>query len=194
MGTYTSNYNLFMPSLGEQGWGELVNNNFSIIDTTMKGFDNVLSKMTWDGDNVTFPGSVAANGGFNLGSLGTINTESGLIGGLYFNNAVTIAGSIAGTNSNTKTYIYKANPICNDVTFYNYIRVANGWSGATGKVTVNGVEVFNYSFGTANSSGSKSVTVTLNDGDEIVATVQGNGAAVAEDYIQVVYKGYLIGV
>ena len=39
MGTYTMNYNLFMPSIGEQGWGELVNGNFSTIDTAMKGLD-----------------------------------------------------------------------------------------------------------------------------------------------------------
>ena len=63
MGTYTTNYNLFMPTIGEQGWGELVNGNFTTIDATMKGFDDVLSKMTWDGDNVTFPGIVTANGG-----------------------------------------------------------------------------------------------------------------------------------
>ena len=61
MGTYTTNYNLFMPTIGEQGWGELVNGNFTTIDTAMKGFDDVLSKMTWDGDNVTFPGNVDAN-------------------------------------------------------------------------------------------------------------------------------------
>lgn len=35
MGTYTANYNLFMPTVGEQGWGTLVNENFSTIDTTM---------------------------------------------------------------------------------------------------------------------------------------------------------------
>ena len=40
MGTYTMNYNLFMPTVGEQGWGELVNGNFSIIDTTMENFSN----------------------------------------------------------------------------------------------------------------------------------------------------------
>ena len=40
MGTYTTNYNLFMPSIGEQGWGEIVNNNFSTIDTTMEGLSN----------------------------------------------------------------------------------------------------------------------------------------------------------
>ena len=39
MGTYTMNYNLFMPSVGEQGWGELVNGNFTTIDTTMAGLN-----------------------------------------------------------------------------------------------------------------------------------------------------------
>ena len=39
MGTYTTNYNLFMPSIGEQGWGDLVNGNFATIDTTMKGLN-----------------------------------------------------------------------------------------------------------------------------------------------------------
>ena len=40
MGTYTTNYNLFMPSIGEQGWGDLVNGNFTTIDTAMKGLSN----------------------------------------------------------------------------------------------------------------------------------------------------------
>ena len=35
MGTYTPNYNLYMPSIGEQGWGELVSNNFEILDTIL---------------------------------------------------------------------------------------------------------------------------------------------------------------
>ena len=39
MGTYTTNYQLFMPSIGEQGWGTLVNENFSTIDTTMSGLN-----------------------------------------------------------------------------------------------------------------------------------------------------------
>ena len=39
MGTYTTNYNLFMPTVGETGWGDLVNGNFATIDTTMKGLD-----------------------------------------------------------------------------------------------------------------------------------------------------------
>ena len=39
MGTYTTNYNLFMPTVGETGWGDLVNGNFTTIDTTMKGLN-----------------------------------------------------------------------------------------------------------------------------------------------------------
>ena len=70
MGTYTTNYNLFMPSIGEQGWGELVNGNFVTIDATMKGFDDVLSKMTWDGDDITFPGNISSKGGITVDYIG----------------------------------------------------------------------------------------------------------------------------
>ena len=42
MGTYTTNYQLYMPTVGEQGWGDLVNGNFSIIDTTMAGLNTRL--------------------------------------------------------------------------------------------------------------------------------------------------------
>lgn len=45
MGTYTTNYNLFMPSIGEQGWGELVNGNFTTVDTTMAGLDNSIEML-----------------------------------------------------------------------------------------------------------------------------------------------------
>ena len=35
MGEYTSKYNLYLPSLGEQGWGSLVNQNFVLIDQNL---------------------------------------------------------------------------------------------------------------------------------------------------------------
>ena len=40
MGTYTPNYNLYMPSIGEQGWGNLVSNNFEILDTNLNNLQN----------------------------------------------------------------------------------------------------------------------------------------------------------
>ena len=42
MGTYTTNYNLFMPTVGETGWGTLVNGNFETIDTELKSLNNKL--------------------------------------------------------------------------------------------------------------------------------------------------------
>ena len=45
MGTYTTNYNLFMPTVGETGWGDLVNGNFTTIDTTMKSLNNSIGTL-----------------------------------------------------------------------------------------------------------------------------------------------------
>ena len=70
MGTYTTNYNLFMPTVGETGWGELVNGNFALIDTIMKGFDDILSKMMWDGDDITFPGNINSKCGITTDYIG----------------------------------------------------------------------------------------------------------------------------
>ena len=39
MGTYTANYQMYMPTVGENGWGTLINGNFETIDTTMNNFN-----------------------------------------------------------------------------------------------------------------------------------------------------------
>lgn len=52
MGTYTTNYNLFMPSVGEQGWGDLVNGNFTTIDTAMSGLNTRLGTLETEADAV----------------------------------------------------------------------------------------------------------------------------------------------
>ena len=57
MGTYTTNYNLFMPSIGEQGWGDLVNGNFATIDTTMKSLSNSVASLDSRLDTVETYGS-----------------------------------------------------------------------------------------------------------------------------------------
>ena len=46
MGTYTPNYNLYMPSIGEQGWGNLVSNNFEILDTILNTFNTNIGNGT----------------------------------------------------------------------------------------------------------------------------------------------------
>ena len=52
MGTYTTNYKLFMPTVGEQGWGELVNGNFTTIDAAMKSLSNDIGTLETETDAV----------------------------------------------------------------------------------------------------------------------------------------------
>ena len=81
MGTYTTNYNLFMPSVGETGWGELVNGNFSTIDTTMKNLSNRITAVENEVNgalnctSVTTSGKITGNGGI----AGTTGTFSGAV-------------------------------------------------------------------------------------------------------------------
>ena len=75
MGTYTTNYNLFLPTIGEQGWGTLVNGNFTTIDITMAGLNTRLiavenevngalncTSVTTSG-TITSTGKITGNGG-----------------------------------------------------------------------------------------------------------------------------------
>lgn len=128
MGTYTTNKNLFMPTVGEQGWGELVNNNFSTIDTFLKPITISGSTYTFTGNHVgnqsggsisatsitnsgtlTNTGKITANGGIGTTSLTTSSTitSTGLItanGGIKGNLTGNVTGKLnfssAGTNSN----------------------------------------------------------------------------------------------
>ena len=52
MGTYTPNYNLYMPSIGEQGWGELVSNNFEILDTNLNDLQNHINTIDTQIDTI----------------------------------------------------------------------------------------------------------------------------------------------
>ena len=123
MGTYTTNYNLFMPSIGEQGWGTLVNGNFTTIDTAMKGLDtrvgtlenetdvvtakiDALEGVSNDGDiksksvtnsgTITSTGLIIGNGGFKGNITG--NVTGNLNGGVYVNVTTTSDSSIGSYN------------------------------------------------------------------------------------------------
>jgi len=50
MGTYTANYQLYMPTVGEQGWGDLMNGNLTTIDTTMKSLSNSIGTLETETD------------------------------------------------------------------------------------------------------------------------------------------------
>jgi len=45
MGTYTPNYNLYKPDIGETGWGDLVNQNFDTIDAQMQNNRNDINNI-----------------------------------------------------------------------------------------------------------------------------------------------------
>ena len=76
MGTYTTNYNLFLPTIGEQGWGELVNGNFTAIDTTMKSLSNRITAVENEVNGNLSCTSVTTSGAIT--STGVINANGGL--------------------------------------------------------------------------------------------------------------------
>lgn len=76
MGTYTTHYQLFMPSISEQGWGELVNNNFSTIDTTMAGLNTRVGTLETDMDAVETRVTTLEAGEFESANIGTLTFDS----------------------------------------------------------------------------------------------------------------------
>lgn len=84
MGTYTTNYNLFMPTVGEQGWGELVNENFETIDATMESLSNSISTLETDTDAIKEKlDAIEVNNGVVEGDF------TGIFTGKLYVNAVT---------------------------------------------------------------------------------------------------------
>lgn len=83
MGTYTTNYQLFIPTVGEQGWGTLVNGNFTTIDTTMKGLDTRLTAVENEVNGALSCTSVTTSG--TITSAGLITANGGVKGNLTGN-------------------------------------------------------------------------------------------------------------
>ena len=104
MGTYTTNYQLYTPTVGETGWGTLVNGNFTTIDSTMKSLSNRITAVENEVNgalsctSVTTSGKITGNGGI----AGTTGTFSGAVTGKTFNGVVLkSSGTITVTPSNT---------------------------------------------------------------------------------------------
>ena len=104
MGTYTTIYNLFMPTVGEQGWGELVNGNFTTIDTTMAGLNTRLTAVENEVNgnlnctSITTSGKVTANGGVGTTSLTTSGT-------ITSTGKITANGGVGTTSLTTSSTI-----------------------------------------------------------------------------------------
>lgn len=121
MGTYTTNKELFMPTVGEQGWGELVNNNFSTIDTFLK-------PIAISGNTYTFTGNLVGNQSGGSISATSINNS----GTLTQTGASTFMGKITA-NGGIETKALTATSISNSGTL-----TQTGTSTFDGKITANG--------------------------------------------------------
>ena len=152
MGTYTTNYNLFLPTVGEQGWGTLVNGNFTTIDATMKSLSNRIGTLETETD--TLAADIAAlegvsNGGniksASITNSGTI-TSTGLItgnGGFKGNLTGNVTGSATslnktvtiGVSSSTMNFegggIFMVAPFIAGVTYSGSVKFTGNWGGAT---------------------------------------------------------------
>ena len=97
MGTYTPNYNLYMPSIGEQGWGNLVSNNFEILDTNLNNLQDQINTINTQIDTIdTQIDTINTNIGdgtriLSISSPPIINSENFSNCASYDNNNVYIA-------------------------------------------------------------------------------------------------------
>ena len=119
MGTYTTNYSLFLPTVGETGWGTLVNGNFTTIDTTMKSMSNRITAVE-NGVNgnlsctsVTTSGKITGNGGIVGGTIsGTTGTFSGVVTATKFTPTSTTTINVTSGTPTTNGGYYDANEQC----------------------------------------------------------------------------------
>ena len=125
MGTYTANYQLYMPTVGENGWGTLINGNFETIDTTMKSLSNRITAVENEVNgalsctSVTTSGKITGNGGI----AGTTGTFSGAVTAPYFNGktkGLTLHFLTSTSAAMQSTAIYHSVPTLN--TTNNYYR------------------------------------------------------------------------
>ena len=117
MGTYTTNYQLYMPTVGERGWGTLINGNYDAIDTAMKGLSNRITAVESEVNGALSCTSVTTSG--TITSNGMLTANGGVNGGAITGTTITATNRFAGTlygkvyvNAKTSTTQYN-----NDVTY-----------------------------------------------------------------------------
>lgn len=168
MGTYTTNKELYIPTVGEQGWGTLVNGNFETIDNFLKPITVSGSTYTFTGNQtggsvsatsitnsgtLTSTGKITANGGIGTTTLTASSTST-------FTGKITANGGI-GTKALTATSISNSGKL-----------TQTGTSTFTGKITANG---------------------GVNDYEERIATCEEKLENVSTNTEGTVYTGVLAG-
>ena len=94
MGTYTTNYQLYKPTVGERGWGTLINGNYDTIDTTMKGLSNRITAVESEVNGALSCTSVATSG--TITSTGLITANGGVNGGAITGTTITATTKFSG--------------------------------------------------------------------------------------------------
>ena len=133
MGTYTTNKNLFMPTVGEQGWGTLVNGNFETID-------NFLKPISLSGSTYTFTGSHVGNQSGGSVSATSISNNGTLIqtGTSTFTGKITGNGGIGTTSLTTSSTITSTGKITGNGGIGTTSLTTSSTITSTGLITANG--------------------------------------------------------
>ena len=143
MGTYTINKNLYLPTIGEQGWGTLVNGNFETIDNFLKPISLSGSTYTFTGNQTG--GTITATKITNSGTLTQTGTST-------FTGKITANGGI-GTKALTATSISNSGALTQTgASTFTGLITANG--GVKGNVTGN-IQGFLFIKGTVGTSGDE---------------------------------------
>ena len=149
MGTYTTNKELYKPSVGETGWGTLVNGNFETIDNFLKPITVSGSTYTFTGNQtggsinatsitnsgtLTSTGKITGNGGIGTKALtATTGTFSGNVTAPNIPRTLLTPLKIyANTNSSNPFSIY-----CEGVAVYGSSFIASGGSFTVSDATRN---------------------------------------------------------
>ena len=156
MGTYTTNKNLYMPTVGEQGWGTLVNGNFETIDNFLKPITVSGSTYTFTGNHVgnQSGGSISATSITNSGTLTQTGTST-------FTGKITGNGGIGATSLTTSSTITSSGKITGNGGIGTTSLTTSSTITSTGLITANsGVQGFLFIKGTLQTSSADATYVS----------------------------------
>ena len=156
MGTYTTNKNLFMPTVGETGWGTLVNGNFETIDTYLKPISLSGSTYTFTGNHVgnQSGGSISATSISNSGTLTQTGTST-------FTGKITANGGIGTTSLTTSSTITSTGKITGNggISTKALTATTGTFSGAVTGASFNGAPITSTKFNGVVLKSSGTITV-----------------------------------
>ena len=171
MGTYTSNYNLYMPTVGETGWGTLVNGNFTTIDTTMKSLSNRITTVENEVNgnlsctNVTTSGTITSTGLITANGGVKGNVTGNVQGFLFVKGNIQTSGDVVYAKCDAQTFTGTAGMGVNSTGTFT----VNGYSVTFGNPQKHSLGVYTRRSdltGTAPSNPTTmAVTIKNNDSD-----------------------------